>query len=186
MSFMPEVLSPTPDPWFVRELRKIDSDLRVVFGYARYLKKQWAIERRIPPERYFLAYESLFVGDGPRFVDQPVFDVDTLEYNEVGEAVGYKQVGTRKYDLAPEYEWVMFAEHLNGEVLTEMKRIYAWERNHPLSRRAFEKVQQDELERKAAAAKAKRCDAALDGLDEALLETRKRVQFGYGDTRNER
>jgi hypothetical protein len=106
-----------------------------------------------------------------------------MEYDEYGQEIGYKQVGIRQYDLAPEYEQLFFTEKLDEETLTSLKRAYAWERNHPLSRLKLEKEQEQEA--MAAAQKKKRMDAALEGLDEALLEVRQKVQFGYGDTRNE-
>lgn len=182
--FQPAVLNPTPDPSFVRELRKIDPDLHVQWGYNRYFRNQWAIERRIPPERYFLMYESLLSSDEPRFVQQPIFDTNQPIYDDEGEFVSYRQVGSRTYDLAPEFEWVMFANSLNSEILSAIKRSYAWERNHPLSRIRFEK--EKEREEIEAANKAKRIEVAMDALPEAFLETRKKVQFGYGETRNER
>lgn len=183
MGFQPAVLNPTPEPWFVRELRRIDPDLRVVWGYNRYFKHQWAIERKIPPERYFLMYESLLSSDEPRFVQQPIFDTNQPLYDEEGGFVCYRQVGTREFDLAPEYEWVRFERTLDDRVLSAIRRSYAWERNHSLSRLRFEKEQ--EQAKKDAAAKARRMDAALEGFDEALLETRKKVQFGYGEARGE-
>lgn len=175
---------PSPDPWFRRELRRIDSDLRVVWGFERYFKNEWAVERRISPERYFAMYSSLLSSDEPRFVDQPIFDTCQPLYDEYGELVCYKQVGSRRFDLAPEYEWVTFAKMLDARVLTDLKRSYAWERNHSITRLRVEK--EAEQQAKEAAAKAKRMDAAVEGLDEALLATRKRVQFGYGDVRDER
>lgn len=186
MAFLPEVLKPKPDPAFVRELRKIDPDLRVTFGYERYLVKQWAIERKMPPERYFAAYASLLEADLPRFVEQPVYDTDQPIFNEEGEEIGFKQIGTRNFDLAPDHEWVMFAPALDGSVITELKRTYAWERNHPYSRAAFEKKQQEEIDAKAKAKKDKRIAAAREGVEEAFREVRKEVVFGYGKTRNER
>lgn len=183
MAFQPAVLNPTPDPWFVRELKKIDPDLRVEWGYNRYLKHQWAIERKIPPERYFLQHASLLESDGPRFVEQPIFDSNQPIFDDNGEFISYRQVGTRTYDLAPEYEWVRFETVLSSDVLSAIKRSYAWERNHPISRLAFEKAQ--EQAEKEAAAKKRRVDAGLEGYDEVFLETRKKVQFGYGETRKE-
>lgn len=182
--FQPAVLNPTPDPWFKRELTRIDPDLRVEWAYNRYLKHVWAIERRIPPERYFLMYESLLSSDAPRFVEQPVFDSSQPLYDENGDFVCYRQIGTRKFDLAPEFEWVRFADRLDAMVLTDIKRSYAWERNQPLSRLRFEK--QQEIEKKEAEARRKRLDGAIDGIDEVFLESRAKVQFGYGETRNER
>jgi len=182
--FQPAVLNPTPDPFFVRELRKIDPDLRVQWGYSRYLTQKCVIERRIPPERYFLIYESLLSGDGPRFVEQPIFDTNQPVYDEQGQFISYRQVGSRQYDLAPEYEWVRFEERLDSTVLSALKRSYAWERNHSISRLAFEKAQEQAA--KEAAEKKKRVEAGMDALPEVFLETRKKVQFGYGETRNER
>jgi hypothetical protein len=184
VAFQPAILNPSPDPWFVRELKKIDTDLRVEWGYNRYFKQQWAIERRIPPERYFLQHQSLLSTDAPRFVDQPIFDTNQPICDENGEFISYRQVGSRKFDLAPEFEWVRFERELTSGVLSDIKRAYAWERNHPISRLAFEKAQ--EREQMEAAAKKKRMEVAVDGIDEVLLDARKKVQFGYGDTRNEK
>lgn len=184
MAFQPAILNPTPDPWFVRELKKIDPDLRVVWGYQRYLKNTWAIERKIPPERYFLMYESLLSGNEPRFVQQPIFDTNQPLFDEEGEFVSFRQVGSREYDLAPEYEWVRFEAALSAEVVCQIKRSYAWERNHPITRLAFEKRQ--EQEQKEQAAQKRRMEAAFDAIDEVFLDTRKKVQFGYGQTRNEK
>lgn len=182
--FQPKVLNPTPDPFIVRELRKIDPDLRIEWGYNRYFKSEWVIERKIPPERYFLIYASLLESDLPRFVEQPIFDTGQPIFDdETGEPLGFRQVGTRRYDLAPEYEWVRFTPVLDMNVVLDMKRAYAWERNHTISRLKFEKEQEEAA--KKAEAKKKRVDAALEGIDEVFLETRKKVQFGYGEKRNE-
>lgn len=182
--FTPQVLNPTPEPWFVRELKRVDPDLRVVWGYQRYLKNAWAIERKIPPERYFSIYSWLLSGDQPRFVEQPIFDTNDSETDpETGEHIRYKQIGTRTYDLAPEYEWVLFTDALNDYILTELKRAYAWERNHPLSRLRYEKEQ--EIKAKEDAQQAKLLEAGMEGVDEAALDTRVKVQFGYGAKRDE-
>jgi hypothetical protein len=180
MAFQPKVLNPLAEPWFVRSLRQIDSDLRVVWGYNRYLVNQWAIERKIPPERYFKMYESVLTGDAPRIVMQPVFDSNQSVTDEEGNFISYKQIGVREFDLAPEYEWVRFEKVLNASVLTAIKRSYAWERNHPLSRIRVEK--QRELEENKAKAKKRRL--ANINLREAVTEAQKnagvKVQFGYG------
>ncbi len=181
--FQPKILNPTPDHTFVYELRKIDPDLRVVWGYERYFVNKWAIERKIPPERYFAMYESLLSSNEPRFIDRPIFDTDQPQFDDYGNMIGYKQVGVQHYDLAPEYEWVSFQPELNGSVLYELRRVYAWERNHPLSRIAFEKAQEEKAKQEEA--KKKRLEAAFAGIDEALLDSRFKVQFGYGAKRNE-
>ncbi len=77
-----------------------------------------------------------------------------------------------------------FEKDLNGGVLCALKRSYAWERNHSITRLRME--QEAEQAARDAAAKKKRVDAGLEGYDEAMLEHRKKVQFGYGETRNER
>ena len=82
--FQPKVLSPSPDPWFVRELRRIDPNLRIVWAYERYLKSSWAIERKFSPERYFAMHASLLENDGPRFVEQPIFDTNSPTPSQVG------------------------------------------------------------------------------------------------------
>jgi hypothetical protein len=181
--FQPKILNPTPDPWFVRELKRIDPALRVVWAYETYFKNTWAIEKELSAEEYFKRYVSLLEQDAPRFVDQPIFDTNQMEYDEHGQEIGYKQVGVRKFDLAPRFEQLFFTDNLGEESLTALKRAYAWERNHPISRLKIEKEQ--EIAAKAEAQKKKRIDAAMEGIDEALLETRNKVQFGYGETRNE-
>src|ERR1051326_2600952 len=182
MGFQPAILNPSPEPWFVRELRRIDADLRVVWGFNRYLVQRWAIERKIPPERYFKIYESVLTGDGPRFVRQPIFDTNQPVTDDRGEFISYRQIGEREFDLAPEYEWVRFVSDLTEEVLTRLKRSYAWERNHPLSRLRVEKEQ--EIAKNKAAAKKKRL-AHIDVrevISEAQMNAGVKVQFGYGDS----
>lgn len=173
--------SPQPEPWFVRALKKIDRDLNVVWGMERYLRAEWAIERKMPPERYFAAYAAVLSDDGPRFVDQPVFDMEQPIRDKQGDIVGYTQVGTRLYDLAPEYEWVAFRPSLDQTLLDLIQKLY-WERDHPEETAAANAA---EKSAKAAEQKAKRIEGAISGIDEALLETRKIVQFGAGPTRNE-
>lgn len=185
--YAPEILSPTPEPWFIRELRLIDPELRVVWGMERYLRAEWAIERRMSPERYFTAYEAVLSSDGPRFVDQPIFDHSKPIFDEegTGEIIGYEQVGVRKYDLAPEFEWMTFAKELNSAVILELKRAYAYNINHPYSRERFEAEQREEAEKKKEAFRQRRIAAGMEGVEEAFREARKQVVFGHGATRNE-
>jgi hypothetical protein len=172
---------PTPDAWFVRELKKIDPDLRVVWGMERYLKTEWAIERKTPAERYFLMYEAILSDAGPRFVEQPVYDCSKKLYDEGGSFIGYEQVGTRTYDLAPEYEWVAFRTELNQALLDRIKQLY-WERDH-----------QKEVEQQAAAEKDKKAetfdnklnDSIAEGIEEGFRANRQEVVFGHGPTRSE-
>src|ERR1043165_8091002 len=112
--FQPTILNPEPEPWFVRELKKIDPDLRVRWAYGQYLAQQWVIERKLPPERYFSIYASLLESDGQRFVKQPIFDTNLPIYDDNGDFVCYTQVGERDYDLAPEYEAVLFCKELHS------------------------------------------------------------------------
>lgn len=185
--FQPKILSPTADPFFVRELRKIDPNLRVEWGYERYLNSAWAIERRLSPEEYFTKYGSVVENDLNRYVWQPIFDVNQYEYDpETGEPIAYKQIGVRKFDLAPEWEWVGTFDVLDARALTEIKRAYAWNRNHLESRKRFEQEQREAEDRTNQQQKNKRIDETLEGIDEALHETRAKVQFGYGETRKER
>lgn len=160
MAFAPKVLHPEPDAFFVRELRKIDPDLRVVFGYERYLQSKWVIERRIEPTRYFQMYASLLESGEPRFIEQPIYDTDQPIYGEweidqdgqpYQPLLGYEQVGTRKYDLAPEYEWVMTIENddqtfrpLDARTLLKLRRTYAWDRFHSFTRLKMEKDRERE------------------------------------------
>lgn len=181
MKWQPRTLYPEPDPRFVRELLKIDPTLRVVWGMERYLKAEWAIERKTPAERYFAMYEAILSDPGPRFVDQPIFDCNLPIKDENGEIVSFQQVGTRKYDLAPEYEWVAFRPTLDTELLALIKKLY-WERDHQPE--VAEQMATEKAE-KEASQKEKRIAAGMEGVDEALLDTRKKVQFGFGETRNE-
>lgn len=171
MAFQPAVLQPTPDPLFVRELRKIDTDLRVVFGYERYLMNRWVIERRMSPERYFAAYSSLLSSDNPRFIEQPIYDDAQPEYDEDGNEVGYKVVGYRKFDLAPEWEYVMAVENddktfreLDSRTLLALRRTYAWERFHSITRYKMEK-ERERQDAEDRAAKARRDDIKLEILE---------------------
>ena len=52
--------------------------------------------------------------------------------------------------------------HLDGRVLLKLRRTYAWERFHSITRAKFER--QAEIDAQAAAQKRKRCDAAFDEL----------------------
>lgn len=171
--------SPTPDPWIVRELKQIDPTLRVVWAMERYLRAEWAIERKMDAERYFLSHASLQGGD--RFVDQPVYDHQQPIKDENGNITGHVQVGVRKYDLAPEYEWIAFRPRLDQELITLVRKLY-WENAH---REETEKALLAEEAQREEAKDKKNMDEALDGVDEAFLETRKVVQFGYGDKRDE-
>jgi len=173
VKFLPKIISPSPDPFFVRELHKIDPTLRVVWGYERYLKSAWAIERKLTPERYFNMHASLFDSGGQRFVDQAIYDTDRPLYDEYGEFVCYEQVGTRKYDLAPEWEWILFTASLDSRTITDLKRAYAWHYNHSITRERVEK--QLEEEKRIAARKAQTVDIGLEALDQAYREAGKRV-----------
>lgn len=173
--------SPEPPDWFVRELKRIDPTLRVIWGMERYLRAEWAVERKTDPERYWEMYAHVLSDLGPRFVEQPVFDEAQPLGDENGNPIGFKQVGTRKYDLAPEYEYVAFRPTLDNALLTLIKKLY-WERDHPEQAAAAYKAAD---EARAEAKLKKRMDAAEDGIGEALLETRKIVQFGHGPARSE-
>ena len=183
MSFNPRALQPSPDPGFIRELRKIDPDLRVVFGYERYLLNRWVIERRMPPERYFASYASVLESGEPRFIDQPIYDDNQpifgdVEWDDNGPfrpILGYEIVGYRKFDLAPEWEWVMNVENedhsfrpLDSRTLLAMRRAYAWDRFHSITRLKMEKQREmEEADKKATAA---RVDACMDEIAEHRRE----------------
>lgn len=173
---------PEPDRWFVRELKKIDPELRVEWALHRYLRNTWAIERRTDPTRYFEMYSALLSDNGPRFVEQPIFDNDQPIKDLNGVPTGaYVQLGTRQYDLAPEYEWVAFRPVLDQSLLDLIKKLY-WERDHPQETQAA--VAQEQADRETA--HEKKLDTAItEGIKEAFLETRKVVQFGRGKKRNE-
>ena len=174
--FQPKVLQPTPDPWFVRELRRIDPDLRAVWGYQRYFVNRWVIERKLQPERYFSIYASLLESGEPRFVQRPIFDTNQPEYNDFGEEIGYRIVGYQDYDLAPEYEWVMWASHLGEDLLSTLRRTYAWERNHPISRLRFEKQQEEEARENKR--RQLRAEMGFEGVKEAWRVAGKTLQGG--------
>ncbi len=174
--------APQPPDWFVKALKLIDPEMRVVWAMERYLKEEWAIERKMPPEQYWLGHESLLQDGGARFVDQPVYDCSQRETDPVtGEFVGYKQVGTRKYDLAPEYEWIAFRPTLD-QVLLDSIQKRVWEMNHPEQAEAQRKAEADA---KAKAEETKTNEAVKEGTDEALLEVGKIRQFGAGKVRSE-
>lgn len=179
--FIPEVIRPEPEPWVVKEIHKIDPNLRIVFGYERYFTKRWALERKCTPERYRELYGSLLDSGEPRFVKQPIFDSTKPIFDAWGNVESYEQIGERDFDLAPEWEWVAFTDHLNEEFITRIKRSYSWERNHPYSRIRFEQEQ----ERKAMeeAKQKKRREAIEEGVKEAFADLGKTITFGYGASR---
>jgi len=130
--FNPAVLHPEPDPLFQRELRLIDTNLRLVFGYERYMVNKWVIERKMSPERYQACYSTLLEEDRPRFVTQAIYDTNEPLYDDEGGMCGYKQVGSREFDLAPEWEWMATIETQKGEFkqpgpedLVSLRRQYA-------------------------------------------------------------
>lgn len=173
--------SPTPDEWFVRELKLIDPKLRVVWGMERYFRAEWAIERKMEAEEYWLAHASLMAEGGPRFVDQPIYDHAKPIKDLEGNVTAYEQVGVNKYDLAPEYEYIAFRPSLDGELITLIKKLY-WENAHKEDVARQDKIDDQEREKQK---KARRMAAAAEGIEEALLETRKIVQFGHGQARSE-
>ena len=161
--FAPKVLHPEPDPFFVRELKKIDPDLRVIWGYERYLKSAWAIERKTPAERYHAMYRTLLESGGPLTINQPIIDED-------GATIGY-----RTYELAPHYEWMTFVvnpddsfRELDARAITDMKRFYAWQRFQSVAKLRLERdKEQDAAE---AARKRKRVDAAKKAIPDLWRE----------------
>lgn len=174
--FTPVVLQPRPDPEFVRELRAIDPLLGVVWGFSRYMLNRWVIERKLTPERYHAHYRSLIENHEERFVDQPIFDSDKPILDEDGEVVGYEQVGTRKFDLAPEWECVMIVEEkdrsyrpLDQRTLTEIRRVYAWNRTLSMTRLRFEKAAE------AKAAEDKRRQTFIDECAEAIIDNKNEI-----------
>jgi len=174
MGFQPLCLQPTPDPDFVRQLKMIDPALRVDWAQNRYLLHRWVIEKKIDPIRYAAMYHSVVCGGQSRFIDQPIFDDDQPIYNLKGEIVSHHIVGYRQYDLAPEYEWLRFVETedrgyrpLGSDVLLELRREYAWNQNHWLTRLKIEREEQEKLE---AGKKQQRLAEALEGIDEVKSE----------------
>lgn len=188
MAFQPAVLNPQPEPWFVRELELIDPTLRVVFGYERYLMKNWVIEAHIAPDRYAKLYASFLASGEPRFIDQPIYDHDFPIYDSADPddpdppIVGYECVGYRKFDLAPEWEWRKTIQKPDGSFkplgmddILALKRDYAWNRNHAYSRARWEAEEAEADAKKEAEQKAKRHELWMEAYDEALLEAGKRV-----------
>lgn len=174
--FSPKILRPTPDRQFVRDLQKIDPDLRVSWAFERYFMNRWVIERKLQPERYWSIYASLLESGEPRYVDQPIFDTDQPIYDGYGQVTGHKIIGYRKYDLAPDHEWVMFADHLGEDILSQLRRTYAWERNHPLSRLAFERQQEEE--ERAAKRRQLHAEVGFEGVQEGWRRMGKTLQGG--------
>lgn len=172
---------PEPDPWFVRELKLIDPTMRVMWAQERYLRQEWAIERLYPAERYWLSHESLLQDGGDRFVEQKVYDDSQPLYDDAGNHIGSKVIGIRKFDLAPEYEWIAFRPTLDQALLTLIKKLI-WKNAHPEEVAAERRGEQDSKE---TATERKVNDAIKDGVDEAFRESRKVVQFGRGAKRNE-
>ncbi len=193
--FNPAVLHPDPPPWFTRELRLIDPTLRIVWGYDRYLVNKWVLERKLSPERYHAIYASLFRENIPRFVTQPIYDTDRPIYGyaqttagefNIGEPeeilMGYEQVGVRQYDLAPEWEWIATLETPKGEFkqpgpedLVSLRRQYAWNYTHPLSRARFEQEEAEKAAAKEKEQKQQRVDAWMESIEQAWSEHGKRV-----------
>lgn len=183
LMFEPEVLAPQPDPFYQSELQKIDPALRLSWGYVRYLKKRWVVERRMSPGRYHDCYASLLKDGGPRFVMQPIFDDSRPIYDEEGEVIDVEKVGERKYDLAPEWECVMFVENEDGSfrqpdsrLLLNLRRAYAWERNHSLSRLKLEKMNEEAEKEKAQ--REKHHETVVESVEQAWREHGKISQGG--------
>ncbi len=180
--FNPAVLHPEPDQLIQRELRLIDPALRLVWGYDRYLVNKWVIERKLSPERYWTIYASLYENHIPRFVTQPIFDTNEPLYDEDGGMCGYKQVGSRQFDLAPEWEWLATIETKKGEFkqpgpedLVDLRRQYAWNYTHPLSRAKFEQEEAEKAAAKENDQKQKRVDLWMESIEQAWSEHGKRV-----------
>lgn len=184
--FTPQVLNPQPEPWFVKELELIDPNLRVIFGYERYLMKNWVIECRIDPAMYAKRYFTLLTSGQPRFIEQPIFDEGKPIYDPYDPLqetpIGHEQVGVRKFDLAPEWEWRKTIHLPDGSFkplgmddILELKREYAWNRNHAYSRERYEMEQREADERKEKEEKAKGVEMWMEAYDQALFEAGQRV-----------
>jgi hypothetical protein len=170
--FQPKILQPTPDPFWVREIKKIDPTLRVVWGYERYFKSAWAIERQLSPERYFTIYEDILTKGGPRFVKQPIYDSTQMQYDENGDEMGFPCIGERDFDLAPEYEFLCWADVLDARVVTDIKREYAWHVTHPSTRA---KVEAELREAKEQEKKNQRVAAGLEAVEELVNRAKNTV-----------
>lgn len=90
---------PRPEDWFVRDLKLIGEDFRVSWGQERYGVQLWVIERHVPADMYGRIYAGQ---RGERYIDQKLTDAD-------GQISG-----GRRYDMMPEWEWVMFARERDG------------------------------------------------------------------------
>lgn len=185
--FQPAVLHPDPDPWFVKELTLIDPQLRVVFGYERYMLTNWVIEYRMNPMEYARRYFSFLTSGQPRFIAQPIYDRGKPIYEGIDTegqpiVVGYQQVGERTFDMAPEWEWRKTIRHRDGSFkplgmddILDLKKEYAWNRNHAFSRAKFEAEEREKEARKQQAFDRKLVEIGLEALDEARLQTGRRV-----------
>lgn len=186
--FQPVVLAPEPESWFVKELELIDPNLRVVFGYERYLMNNWVVECHIPPDVYAKRYFAFLTSGEPRYIDQPIFDHDRPIYESTDPddpdppVVGYEQVGWRKFDMAPDWEWRKTIQNPDGSFkplgmddILDLKREYAWNRNHAYSRAKWEADQKAADEKKAAERKQKRVDIWMEAYDESITEVGARV-----------
>ena len=186
MSFQPAVLCPSPDPFFVGEIKRIDPSLRVVFGYERYLVKKWVVERKLSPERYASVYAQAIKEEWPRFETQPIYDTNQPIYTYLADGegnyerqqTGYLQVGERLFDIRPEWEWIAQFDALDNRAILELKRQYAWNYNHPFSRAKYEEAQRLKDAQKEADEKRKRLDLEMEAVEEAWSQTGKRVTVG--------
>ncbi len=177
------VLQPEPDPAWKRELRLIDPDLRIVWGWERILRNRWIIERKIPPERYFAMYASLLEADAPRYVDQPIWDHDQMILDADGNEAGPRLIGYRRFDLAPEYECMHVVEErdgsykpFGGDDVLSLKKAYAWNRNHAFSRARYEEEQRMIEEKKQADAVTETHELYGDAYEQSYRASGRRVQ----------
>lgn len=182
MAFTPTVLNPEPEQWFIKELALIDQDLRVVWGFDRYLMNNWVIEAHIPPHLYAQRYFSFLCSGGPRFIEQPIYDRSKPIYDEDGNEVGFPIIGTRQFDMAPEWEWRKTIQLSDGSFkplgmddILALKKEYAWNRNHAYSRAKFEAEQAEADAQKEQAEKEQRKEIWLEAYDQAWSETGRRV-----------
>jgi hypothetical protein len=179
MAFQPQILQPTPDPWFIRELTLTDPSMRVVWAQERYLLHRWAIERRLDSETYNRMYHSVISGRLPRYMDQPIYDDDHPVYNPEGDVVSETIVGYRRFDLAPEFEWIRFVETRDGlyrplgpDVLLELRREIAWNRTHPITRARIEQETKDRVQQQWL---NQLKDLGRESIDELKSELGKRI-----------
>src|SRR3990167_1027946 len=68
------IVMPTPEAWFVRELRLVSPDLRMVWGREQFGWDCWVIQRRIPNGEWRRIYADAIEQNQERFIHQKMSD----------------------------------------------------------------------------------------------------------------